>query len=191
MILVDDVIISDLVVETRFACPLAACRGAGCQEGDRGSPLLRSELTALKHLVPLVAPLLRPDIAAEVQEGRFFVRDGTHIELRCLPDGRCIFARVLEVGGPLTCMVERLWHEGRSSFRKPRFCHLFPLRVEDYYGRRCLNIEQRDDCRHGFAPSAPLVVETLADALVTEFGATWHGRLVEAVKTERRRRGLD
>ena len=44
MILIDDILISDDVIETQFVCNLKACKGACCIEGDSGAPVEEDEI---------------------------------------------------------------------------------------------------------------------------------------------------
>ena len=50
MISIDDTLISDDLVKTRFVCDLASCKGACCVEGDSGAPLEEEELAIIKRL---------------------------------------------------------------------------------------------------------------------------------------------
>ena len=181
VILVDEIIISDLVIETRFCCDLSDCRGACCQEGERGSPLREGEAEAIKSLLPTIIPKLPEENQSLLAERRFYLKDGSREELLCLPNGRCVFGKVKEVGGPVTCTIEEL---------KPLFCHMFPLRLDDFYGRVCLNMEIREECK-GAVGEGPLVVEFCKAALIRNFGKRTYHRLVEAIRAERIRRGLD
>ena len=189
MILVDEIIVSDLVIETRFCCDLSDCRGACCQEGERGSPLKEDEADSIKAILPRIIPKLPADNRALLSERRFYLQEDSRKELLCLPNGRCVFGKVNEVGGPVTCTIEAL-HGPEQTFRKPLFCHLFPLRLDNFYGRVCLNMEVREECRNAVG-EGPLVVEFCKAALIREFGERTHHRLVEAIKAERIRRGLD
>ena len=190
MFLVGEVMVSDLVIETRFSCQLDLCRGMCCLEGQRGSPLRPSEEQAIRDDLPAIIPLMSPDRRRDITRRGFFTREEPdQVELRCLDDGRCIFATLPKANAPLNCVLELAWLRGVSTLRKPSFCHLFPLRLEDFYGRVCLNLERRDECRAGF-DDGPLVVEFCRDALVTEFGAPWYEELHEAVLNERNRRRI-
>ena len=189
MILVDEIIVSDLVIESRFCCDLSACRGACCQEGERGSPLRDGEADIIKKLLNEIPPRLPAENQELLKKRRFYIQDGTRQELICLPNGRCVFGRVKEVGGPVTCVIEEL-HSSEQPFQKPLFCHLFPLRLDNFYGRTCLNMEMREECKAAI-DEWPLVVEFCKAALIRIFEESTYNRLVEDIKAERARRGLD
>ena len=44
MIAIDNVLISDQVVEEQFVCDLTKCKGGCCEDGDAGAPLEDHEL---------------------------------------------------------------------------------------------------------------------------------------------------
>ena len=43
MIIVEDVLLSEEILDRKFACQLDKCKGACCVEGDAGAPLLHSD----------------------------------------------------------------------------------------------------------------------------------------------------
>ena len=44
MIIIDEILISDAVIDEHFLCNLKACKGACCWEGDFGAPLEKEEM---------------------------------------------------------------------------------------------------------------------------------------------------
>ena len=188
MLLVDDVLISDLVIESSFQCDLNLCKGCCCQIGDRGSPLKRSEVEEISKIKSLVLPLLSENRRQLLEESNFFIKDGSHIELQCLPDGCCIFSFQEDKESPIFCLLEKLWFDGKTSFRKPIFCHLFPLVVDTFYDRQCLNMEERPECSDAIG-SGPSVVESCKDALLRIFPEEWYEKMVAKVKEERKKLG--
>ena len=49
MIIIEDILISDEVIEEQFVCNLNACKGACCWEGDFGAPLEAEEIRILEN----------------------------------------------------------------------------------------------------------------------------------------------
>jgi hypothetical protein len=47
MIAIDNILISDEVVEEQFVCDLNKCKGGGCEDGDSGAPLEKWEMKNL------------------------------------------------------------------------------------------------------------------------------------------------
>ena len=51
MIAIDNILVSDEVVEEKFVCDLTKCKGGCCEDGDAGAPL---EVEELNHLINFV-----------------------------------------------------------------------------------------------------------------------------------------
>ena len=51
MLMIQEVLVSDAVVEEQFLCNLSACKGACCVEGDSGAPLEKEELEILGEAI--------------------------------------------------------------------------------------------------------------------------------------------
>ena len=56
MIAIDDILISDQVVEEQFVCDLEKCKGGCCVDGDAGAPLENAELKELNSVYNAVFP---------------------------------------------------------------------------------------------------------------------------------------
>ena len=77
MISIDNVLISDQVVEEQFVCDLIKCKGGCCVDGDAGAPLENSELKELTNAYKFVAPYLTKECRTEVeQQGKLRIRSG-------------------------------------------------------------------------------------------------------------------
>src|ERR1041384_7282615 len=60
VIVIDNVLISDDVVEKQFVCDLSKCKGGCCEEGDAGAPLEDAELDLIIEYYEKVKPYLTP-----------------------------------------------------------------------------------------------------------------------------------
>ena len=58
MIEINDILISDEILEERFTCDLSQCKGACCLEGEEGAPINEEESKILKKILPKVRPYL-------------------------------------------------------------------------------------------------------------------------------------
>ena len=54
MISIDNVLISDQVIDEQFVCDLIKCKGGCCVDGDAGAPLENSELKELNDIYKIV-----------------------------------------------------------------------------------------------------------------------------------------
>ena len=72
MILIDDVLISDDVIDVQFVCNIKKCKGICCVEGDSGAPVEKSETKILKKIYPKIKKyLLAEGIEAIEKQGTF------------------------------------------------------------------------------------------------------------------------
>ena len=58
MIAIDNVLVSDEVVEAQFVCDLMKCKGGCCEDGDAGAPLEKDELEIINNIFETVKPYL-------------------------------------------------------------------------------------------------------------------------------------
>lgn len=180
MLLVDTIFIDDAIPAARFCCDLDACKGVCCTlEGGRGAPVDDAEVPLLLEAVPFAAAYLRPESREALErmgplEGRAGDRATT-----CIDRKECVF--VMFDGGIARCSFERAFLDGRTAWRKPLSCHLFPIRVRSV-GREICRYEQIEECSpgrvHGATQDVPLV-DFLKDALIRRFGEDWYARLRE------------
>ena len=72
MIAIDNVLVSDLVVEAQFVCDLNKCKGGCCEDGDAGAPLNVKELEILNEIYETIKPYLTPEGIRWIEKhGRF------------------------------------------------------------------------------------------------------------------------
>ena len=67
MIVIDNVLVSNDIVEKQFVCDLAKCKGGCCEEGDAGATLENEELDIIAGAYETVKPYL-PQSSIDVIE---------------------------------------------------------------------------------------------------------------------------
>jgi len=75
MIAIDNVLVSDELVEEKFVCDLTACKGACCVDGDAGAPLDNKELKNIDAVFNKVLPYLDDESKAELEKQGRYVYD--------------------------------------------------------------------------------------------------------------------
>ena len=99
MIQIEDKIVSRDILEVQFVCDYEACRGVCCVEGDSGAPLEHAEAMTMRHLLPLVEPLLSADALAVIHSKGISYTDASGDEVTQLVNGRdCVFTTYDEEG---------------------------------------------------------------------------------------------
>jgi len=187
MFVVDDVLISDDVVQAAFSCNLTACRGACCVQGASGAPLETSELAKVDSVLDAVRDRLRPEALDVIdQEGVWEEIAPGHYATTCVGDAECVFVRY---DGPVAkCAIQEAYHEGKVDFEKPISCHLYPIRVQRLGEFEALNYEQIDICAPGRVSGKDMgigLAEMLQGPLTRKYGQDWYAQFLLMVKERR------
>jgi hypothetical protein len=141
MIEIDGKIVSTDIITERFLCDLGACHGICCVEGNAGAPLelritnyeLReweglSEGDILKREYHAYKQYMTPEGVEAVERQGFAVIDSDgDLVTPLVGDAECAYSYNRD--GVTLCAIEKAWAEGRTAFRKPVSCHLYPIRV--------------------------------------------------------------
>jgi len=188
MFVVDDVLISDDVVQAAFSCNLSACMGACCVQGASGAPLTKSELSEVESVLDAVRDRLRPEAIEVIEkEGTWEEVAPGHYATTCVGDAECVFVRY---DGPVAkCAIQEAYHEGKVGFEKPISCHLYPIRIKKLGEFEALNYEQIDICAPGRVHGKEMgigLAEMLERPLSRKYGADWYAQFLLMV-TERRK----
>ena len=128
MIQIDDKIVSSELLTERFCCDLSHCKGICCVEGNAGAPLEIDEVEVLEHEWEAYRPYMKPEGIEAVERQGFMVLDEDgDLTTPLIGEAECAYS--FEENGVTMCAIERAWREGRTPFRKPISCHLYPIRL--------------------------------------------------------------
>ena len=181
MIQIGDTLISDDVIEEAFVCDLQKCKGACCVEGDLGAPLMKEELSEIENVIDLVKPYLS-EKAIEVleSEGGYLLDEDGDYSTTTINGKECAFA-FYDEHGILKCSIEQAHLEGKTEFKKPISCHLYPIRIGKLPEFEALNYDRWHIC----SPACDLgkelkvpVYKFLREALIRKYGKDWYDELV-------------
>ncbi len=182
MIAIQGKLVSLDLFEEEFACNLVACKGACCVEGDAGAPLKESEKKLMEEAVPVVAEYLSDRAKRSIEKQGAWVERGRtkQLETPLVRGKECAFAYFKN--GTAFCSIEKAWMEGKTDFRKPVSCHLYPLRVSNFPGSEtvALNYDRWDicspACENGKEKGLP-VFRFLKTPIIREFGQEFYDEL--------------
>lgn len=177
MIQIDDKIISLDLYTARFSCDLRACRGECCVEGNAGAPLDEEEIALLENEWGNFAPYMTPEGKRAVEEQGVAVIDEDGDLTTPLVNGAECAYTILE-NGVTWCAIEKAWSEGKTPFRKPISCHLYPIRlVRLSNGMTGLQYHRWEVCRAaemlGAQKGEPLY-KTLREPIIRRFGEAFY-----------------
>ncbi|NBO69304.1 MAG: DUF3109 family protein [Bacteroidetes bacterium] len=185
MILIDSILMDEAIIHEHFSCDLQACKGACCTlSGGEGAPLDAREIPQIEETIPFILPYLTNE-SKEVLQTKSWV-GGTPEEpfVSCIDDADCVF--VYRENGIAKCAMEKAFLEGKTSFRKPLSCHLFPIRVRNF-GGDFLSFQPFDECKpameHGKRQHA-VVIDSVREALIRAYGQNWYEQAHEYMNQE-------
>ncbi|MFK7848252.1 MAG: DUF3109 family protein [Rhodothermales bacterium] len=192
MFAVENVLVSDELLDAPFACNLGACKGGCCVQGDSGAPLEPEERKELEKVLPQVRKYLSAE-AIEVIEntGVWEEIEPQRYATTCVENAECVF--VTYDGSIAKCAIEKAYFEGRVSFRKPVSCHLYPVRAERYGDVEALNYEKIPLCKPGIKNGARNGIQLqnfLRDPLVRKYGEAWYEQFRLACEERRQALGM-
>ncbi len=180
MIVIGNTLVSEELADVFFICDLAKCKGACCVEGDLGAPLEESELAILEDVFEKVKSYLSAEGIQAINEQGLYIKDFEGDFSTPTIDGKeCAYA-VYNDRGILECGIELAYQDGKTEFKKPISCHLYPVRVKKLHRHLAVNYDNWHICNPacilGREVGLP-VYQFLKEALIRKFGETWYVQL--------------
>lgn len=180
MLQIDDTIISLDLLDEKFVCDLATCKGSCCIEGDDGAPLEEEEVKIIEDLLPIIWDDLS-EISKEVirRQGVSYIDDDGEPVTSIVNGAECVFTYT-DANGICKCAIEKAHREGKTCFYKPISCHLYPVRLQKYNEYIAVNYHRWGICscarKLGGKLSVP-VYQFLKEPLIRKFGEPWFEQL--------------
>ncbi len=188
MISINNVLISDAVVEEQFVCDLIKCKGGCCVDGDAGAPLENNELEEINKAYKNITPYLTLEAQAVIEkQGKYIYDDEFGWVTPTVNSGMCAYGLVDEKG-IVKCGIEQAFNDGKILWKKPISCHLFPIKIKKSKRNKTdlVNYEPREDlckaaCTLGKKLKMPVHI-FLKDALVRRYGKDFYEALCAAAE---------
>lgn len=187
MLIIQNILVSDALVEEHFLCNLKACQGICCVEGDFGAPLETEELHTLERIYDKVKPFLAEDGIAAIEKDGLFIYEKEEKEYTTplIKGGPCAY-RVWK-DGIVACGIELAYLAKEIDFKKPISCHLYPIRVKENKKTafEALNYDEWDICSAACAlgkkEELP-VYQFLKEPIIRKYGTDFYDELDAAAK---------
>lgn len=177
-IIVKNVILRQEIVDTKFACDLGKCKGACCTlESEYGAPLQENEISQIQDSLDAAISYLAENHINKIKEKGFFEQKDGEILVSSINNKACVFA--FFENGIAKCSLEKAYIEGKSEFRKPLSCHLFPIRVSKF-GGDVLRFEEFSECKPALEKGKQedvSLIDFCKDALVRLYNKNWYSQL--------------
>lgn len=182
MLIVGNILVSEDILEKKFVCDLSACKGACCVQGDAGAPLLEEEIGLLEEEYENFKSYLRPEgVEAVYRDGVFTIDSDGDLVTPLIGNQECAYT-IFDSNRVASCGIEKAWLSGKTQFRKPISCHLYPIRVKKLVDVEALNYHSWDICKPACVCGSNLEVPVyrfLKDALTRAYGSVWYAQLEE------------
>lgn len=181
MIAIDNILVSDEVVEAKFVCDLHKCKGGCCEDGDAGAPLEKDEMQIIEENFSAIEPYLTSEGKEEIKrQGKFIYDREFGWVTPTINSDICAYG-FRDEAGIIKCGIEAAYYDGKLDWKKPISCHLFPIRTSQSREYTMVNYEPRDTlCKPGCALGKKVkmpVYQFLREALERKFGTEFYDTL--------------
>ena len=186
MLQIDDKVISLDLFEKHFICNLDKCLGACCVHGDSGAPLDEDEKEILEKELQAILPYLTPEGKRVIEEQGVAMVDHDDELVTPLIGNRdeCAYSYFNDKGICL-CGIEKAYFEGKTTFRKPISCHLYPIRTKRFTELTAINYDQWKICasarEKGLKEGVP-VFRFLKEPIIRKWGEDFYNELEDTYK---------
>ena len=185
MIAIQDKLVSRDLVEKQFICNLSACKGMCCVLGDEGAPLTEEESGKIEDIYEEVEPYLTDKGRQAIAEnGVHSVSQKGELNTTLIEGKECAFVNFDEKGVAL-CGIEKAYLDGKTDFKKPVSCHLYPVRITEYPQYDAVNYERWEICSPACKLGEELqmpVYKFLREPLIRKYGQDFYDELDRAAK---------
>jgi hypothetical protein len=181
MIAIDNVLISDEVIEAKFVCDLHKCKGGCCEDGDAGAPLEKEEKKILDENFDVIKPYLTKEGLREIERQGKYLYDREFGWVTPTVGGKICAYGFRDAHGIIKCGIEQAYNDGKLQWKKPISCHLYPIKILKRKEYTNVNYEPRDvlcspACTLGKKLKLP-VYQFLKEAIVRKFGNEFYSTL--------------
>ena len=157
-----------------------ACKGACCIEGDAGAPLTLDEIDVIEEDLEAIKPYMRPEGIAAVEESGVFYMDIDNEPVTTLVNGKeCAFV-YFDENGITKCSIEQAHKDGKTDFKKPISCHLYPIRAKKFNEFTALSYNEWDICAPACSCGEELNVSVyrfLKEPIIRAYGEDFYKEL--------------
>lgn len=182
---IDNILIGKEIVKINFACDLIKCKGACCTlESEYGAPLLKEEISEIENILEIVKSYLPDPHIKEIDSFGFYENKDNDLMIRSFNNRACVF--VFYENGIAKCGIEKAFIDGKTDFRKPISCYLFPIRVSDF-GGEVLRYEKFEECAPALEKGNEEninLIDFLKEPLIRKYGNNWYLKLKEITEAQ-------
>lgn len=178
MIIIDDIMLSDQIVEEQFVCDLSRCKGGCCEDGDAGAPLTKEELAIVDQAFDVAkADLTKEGLDVIANKGLYEYDREFGWVTPTIQGKMCVYG-FKDQTGTIQCAFEKAHKAGKLAWKKPISCHLYPIKITAGKQHELVNYEPREvmcspACALGQKLKVP-VYQFLKEALIRKYGEDFY-----------------
>jgi len=180
---IDGILVRQEIANSHFMCDLLKCKGACCTfESKYGAPLTKEEVIKIEGLLDDVKEYLPADHWKEIERSGFYENNNGELLTKSKDNRACVF--VCYENGIAKCSLEKAYLDGKTDFKKPISCHLFPIRVSNL-GGDILKYEKLDECGPAIEngkQNNKSIAQFCEEPLNRLYGKKWYSKLTEAIE---------
>ncbi|MHA4812620.1 DUF3109 family protein [Flavitalea flava] len=186
MIAIDNILVSDLIIEEQFVCDLNKCKGGCCEDGDAGAPLEKEEMDHINAVYEIVKPYLTPAGIKEIESRGRYNYDREFGWVTPTIEGKMCAYGFRDEKGVIKCGIEQAYYDGKTTWKKPISCHLYPIKINKTKEGEVVNYEPRETmcspaCALGKKLKVPAYV-FLKESLIRKYGEDFYAALEQVAK---------
>lgn len=178
MYLIDNILVDEQISENHFLCDLNRCKGACCNVfGVSGAPLKDEEIDILFAIFDTVKPYLSEKSLQYIEKNNFYQGEPGDYSTNCINNRDCVFV-TYDSNNIAYCGIEKAYRDGKTDYKKPISCHLFPVRVGDF-GGKALYYEKMSCCKtalYNGKEKDVKIYQMTKEALIRGFGKEWYDK---------------
>lgn len=181
-ITVQDKVVRSEIADTPFICDLDKCKGACCTfESKYGAPLREDEIGKIDKALDKVKLYLSEKHIDSIEHNGYYDKADNELLISSMNKKDCVF--VYYENNVARCAIEKAFEDGKTDFKKPISCHLFPIRISDL-GGDILRFEKFEECepaiKRGEAENVT-VAEFCEESLKRIYGKKWYTDFKKAI----------
>jgi hypothetical protein len=187
MIAIDNILVSDEVIREQFVCDLLKCKGGCCEDGDAGAPLEKEEMARINEIYDIVKPYLTAAGVKEIEKNGRYQYDREFGWVTPTIEGKMCAYGFRDSKGIIKCGIEQAYYDGKTTWKKPISCHLYPIKTGKTKAGEVVNYEPRDTlcgpaCVQGKKLKVPVYI-FLKEAIIRKYGEKFYHVLTEVAET--------
>ncbi len=177
---IDNILVGREIAQTNFACDLKKCKGACCTlDSEFGAPLNDEEVEQIENVLEIVKDYLPEEHLKVIETKGFYEKKDDELMTQSFNNKACVF--VYYDNDIAKCGMEKAFLDGKTDFRKPISCHLFPIRISDF-GGDILRFEKFEECSPAIEKGEEEninLIDFLKEPLIRKYGNNWYTKLKE------------